>query len=210
MYLLLSGIITVLVIIIIYKHQFYKQVIDDGRVWNLSDYDNDKEAAALMSRANDRMMKLMCHLKKKYNVDLIGEQPSDKLHYSLRQTCIDSLLDHYNPDNFYENDPKKIGSETSYTLSKGSAMYICLRSKDNPEQLVDINTLMFVLLHESSHIACPSWGHSEEFWSVFKFILSEAVECDIYKVENYQKYPKMYCGLLIDYQPILDKNRPAI
>jgi hypothetical protein len=207
---LFAAIAIVTIIIIAYKVQFRHSVTDDGREWNLSGYDNDSDAAALMSRANDRMMKLMCHLKKKYSVDMIGELPTDKLHYSLRQICIDNLLDHYNPDNFYENDPKKIGTETSYTLSKGSAMYICLRSKSDPEKLVDINTLMFVLLHESSHIANPGWGHTPIFWSIFKFILIEAVECGIYKTEDYQKNPKMYCGLSIDYNPILDVNRPAI
>lgn len=207
---IIYGIIIISLLVIIYKYQFRHQIIDDGRTWNLSGYDNDIEAAKLLSRANERIMKLMCHLHHKYSVDNIGETHHDKLHYSFRQTCIDNLLDHYNPDNFYENDPKKIGSETSYTLSKGAAMYICLRSKDDPEKLVDINTLMFVLLHESSHISNDEWGHGQKFWSVFKFILNEAVECSIYKPVNYANEPINYCGLIVDYNPLYDKNRPSI
>lgn len=210
MYKLISAVSIVLILVIIYRYQFRTQVIDDGRKWNLSNYDNDTDAAKLMSRANERIMKLMCHLKNKYSVDQINESMNDKLQYSLRQICVENLLNHYNPDNFYENDPTKIGTETSYTLSKGAAMYICLRNKDNPEKLVDINTLMFVMLHESSHIANPSWGHDSQFWSVFKFILSEAVLCNIYESIDYEKYPVTYCGLDVNYNPLYDKNRPSI
>lgn len=213
--------IILLAVTIVRRVQSRHGVSHDYMTWQLSDqYANDKEAAHLMSRCHERMMKLMRHLKRKYEVDFNGNIRATAVHdewsgrtisvSQLKKDCLRQLFTKYNPDNFYENDPRKIGKETSYTVGKGAAMYICLRSKSNPERLVGINSLMFVLIHEASHIANTSWGHDEQYWMVFKWMLAEATECKIYEVEDYARDPVNYCGLIVDYQPLLDNGRPMI
>ena len=63
---------------------------------------------------------------------------------------------------------------------------------------------MFVALHELSHIATKSIGHTTEFWNNFKFLLQEAVKIKIYEPVNYKKKPKNYCGMKITDNPYYD------
>ena len=68
------------------------------------------------------------------------------------------------------------------------------KRKRNNDTLIDDNTLMFVALHELSyHVATKSIGHTDEFWSNFKFLLQNAKEIDIYKPVDYKKTPERYC-----------------
>jgi len=54
---------------------------------------------------------------------------------------------------------------TSYTINKGEEIHVCLREKDKNRILHDINTMMFVILHEMAHIMSDSIGHNNEFRS---------------------------------------------
>ena len=60
---------------------------------------------------------------------------------------------------------------------------------------------MFVAIHELSHIATESIGHTTEFWKNFKFLLKESVDIKIYKPEDYNKTPREYCGMSIKDNP---------
>jgi hypothetical protein len=94
----------------------------------------------------------------------------------------------------YENKP---GSKyTSYTINKGEEMALCLRSKNG--QLHDPNLIMYVVLHELSHIACPEIDHTELFKKIFKFFITVAVQLGIYQNVNYQLDPVEYCGMTIN------------
>ena len=84
----------------------------------------------------------------------------------------------------FRSDKIKEGSEntkyTSYSINKGEQIVFCLRAKDNTKALVDLNTMVFVALHELGHIATESIGHNKEFWDNFKWILRVAVKEKIY------------------------------
>jgi len=187
----------------------------DFRYWNVvGSYENKREAADMMNKVNHTMITFMRHLKQKYHIDETQDEIKNKginrrFHINSQgdsYNIVDNLLDNYNPDVFYENDPR-YSSETSYTLDKGSSLYICLRNKDDPHRLVDFDVLVFVMLHEISHIAnYNGWGHDEQFWRVFKFILREAVQAGIYHPVDYKKYPIIYCGLKVDYNPYFDNS----
>ena len=56
-------------------------------------------------------------------------------------------------------------SYTSYTINKGQEMAVCLRSK-NDKKIHDINEIMYVIIHEISHIACPELGHTKLFLKI--------------------------------------------
>ena len=87
-------------------------------------------------------------------------------------------------------------------IGKGEKIVLCLRSKTKEAKLTDINTLMFVLLHELGHIMTVSIGHTKEFWSNFKFILKNAVEINVYHNVDYSKDPQPYCGIEVNDSPL--------
>ncbi len=215
------GILVAIVIIAIYilGHKKWVRVGPGIRKWNVvGDYENSDEAARLLDKTNKTLIEFMRGLKHKYHIDETDDvseaHHGDKYSSHNRivnapndlYNIIDHLLDDYNPDVFYENDPRYT-SETSYTIDKGRAMYICLRNKSDPHTLVDENTLLFTMLHEISHIAnYRGWGHGNDFWACFKFILHEAQLAGIYQPVDYARHPTVFCGLVINYNPLLDDS----
>ena len=63
---------------------------------------------------------------------------------------------------------------------------------------------MFVALHELSHIATKSIGHTTEFWENFKYLIQNAEKINIYKPINYKEKPEEYCGMTITDSPYYD------
>ena len=61
-----------------------------------------------------------------------------------------------------------------------------MRSKDNRQELVDMNTMMFVALHELAHVMTISIGHTTEFWDFFRYILSHAIHWKLYTPVNFK------------------------
>jgi predicted metal-dependent hydrolase len=43
-----------------------------------------------------------------------------------------------------------------------------------------MNMLVYVLLHEISHVFCTNIGHTQEFHDIFEAILKKATELGIY------------------------------
>ena len=64
------------------------------------------------------------------------------------------------------------------------------------------NKLMFVALHEMGHICTKSIGHTDEFWTNFKWLLQKSIEIKIYKKQDFRKDPKEYCGTTITDSPL--------
>jgi hypothetical protein len=67
---------------------------------------------------------------------------------------------------------------------------------------MDINTMMFVVLHEFAHLATESIGHTEEFWDNFKWILEESINIGIYTRQDFQNKSVDYCGIKITSTPL--------
>lgn len=82
----------------------------------------------------------------------------------------------------------------AYTLNKSSEIRICIR--DQHGNFENINTSMFVILHELAHVASISYNHTEEFKNNFSYITHLASSLGIYKPEDFTKNPKTYCGLV--------------
>lgn len=92
---------------------------------------------------------------------------------------------------------------TSYTINKGEQIIFCIRSKSITRVLAssnihDINLIMYVALHEISHVACPEYHHTPLFKKIFKFICEEAIEMGIYENINFRESPHEYCGMMIN------------
>lgn len=87
---------------------------------------------------------------------------------------------------------------TAYTRNK-SDVKLCV-----PQSLKerDIQTALFVALHELTHVANLSWGHDDSFWNTFKDLLRLAVRSGIYQKRSYADDPARYCGQDIRSQPL--------
>jgi hypothetical protein len=84
---------------------------------------------------------------------------------------------------------------------------ICLRDKNDPPAypFVDMNTVMFVVLHEMAHLMTAelsSGKHTPEFWANFRRLLEDASRIGIYTPVNYAKSPVDYCGMKITDSPL--------
>jgi predicted metal-dependent hydrolase len=94
----------------------------------------------------------------------------------------------------YETNPNS--NLTSYSVNKGEELSFCLKSKKNGA-IHDINLLMYVAVHELSHIACPEVGHGDLFKKIFKKFIEESVNIGIYNKVNYSENPVEYCGMIL-------------
>ena len=114
----------------------------------------DKEKAANMLAVTRKRLLDLCNLlEKKYK----------------KNKAINRLVHNFRPDNLSEGASSS--KYTSYSVNKGEKIVFCLRSRNSKEDLVQENTMMFVALHEITHIMTKSIGHTEEFWRNFKFLL---------------------------------------
>ena len=112
------------------------------------------------------------------------------------------LVNGFNPQKIMETLPTS--ELTAYSENKGEKIAFCLNKNKVDDDLIDLNTLTFVAIHELSHIMTKSVGHKQEFWENFKFLLTNAKEAGIYNPVDYKKKPKEYCGMTINDNPYYD------
>ena len=112
---------------------------------------------------------------------------------------IDRLVNNFNPKKITENIPGSM--YVAYSVNKGEELSICIRDKET-EKFIDKNTVLFVAIHELSHIMSKDTGHTDEFWSNMKYLLEEASTIGVYTPIDYSKNPVMYCGMKIDNTPM--------
>jgi hypothetical protein len=166
-----------------------KCIISDvnGNTYCVRDRHKLELAADRLAYVNNNLNKLVNHLAEKY--------PDKK--------NVQRLINGYNPKKIYETLPTS--EFTAYSENKGEKLAFCLDTEKNSKgRLIDINTLMYVALHEVSHIATKSIGHNDEFWNNFKFMITEAKEINIYNPVDYKKEPARYCGMNISDNPYYD------
>ena len=65
----------------------------------------------------------------------------------------------------------------------------------------DLNTLMFVALHEVAHACSSDTGHTESFWELYRRLIEKAIELRVYTYQDYQSSPAKYCGTHISNSP---------
>lgn len=140
----------------------------------------------LLDVVNKKVLLLLKQLKTKY-----PDEPN-----------VQRLLSNYN--SLVLNEILPCDNHVAYVENKGDKVALCLQLEKYESRFIDINTLTFVILHEISHIASKSIGHTTEFRENFRFILDEAVKAKIYEPVDYQKNPVRYCGMLIKHNPYYD------
>lgn len=158
----------------------------DGKKYCVRERSKLSLAADRLANVNKKMGDLVEHCKKNFP----------------ERENVKRLCNGYNPQKIYETLPTS--EYTAYSQNKGEKMAFCLNKEKNGSQLIDLNTLTFVAIHELSHIATKSVGHGEEFWANFKFLLGEASKINIYQQVDYKKEPARYCGTDITDNPYYD------
>lgn len=147
--------------------------------------DKQKESAKLLSNIVNDIIKFKTYLyKTRKDTDCLKyEKYIKQLHNNLNSNTL-----------IYENCPDS--KYTSYSVNKGEELAICLKDKETTS-LHDKNLLMYVVLHEIAHIACPEVGHTELFKDIFAFFVRKAIDINLYKYENYDDNPVNYCGMIL-------------
>ena len=159
----------------------------DGQKYCVRNRNEVKRAADLLAETTDKCKKLVDYLVEKHP----GE------------ACVQRLKKGFNPQKIMETLPTS--EYTAYSENKGEKLAFCLnKTKTDNNDLIDKHTLMFVALHELSHIATESIGHKTDFWQNFKFILENAKEAGIHEPKDYKKKPAEYCGMRIRDNPFYD------
>jgi len=158
--------------------------IDGNKYW-VRDLEDKSNAANTLANIKINMEKLINYLKE--NVD----KYKDNENYEY----IKNLISRTKEIHIMETPSDE--KYTSYTVNKGEKIYFCLRSKVLNE-IHDMNTLLYVVIHEMSHIACPEYGHTPLFYDIFRFLLRVSIDIGIYKDVDYRYKPQDYCGMTIN------------
>ena len=159
----------------------------DGKKYCVRERNKLELAADRLATVNEKMKKLVEHCYEKYPT----------------RENIKRLKEGYNPKKIMETLPTS--QYTAYSENKGEKLAFCLnRKKSENDNLIDEHTLMFVAIHELSHVATKSIGHKDEFWDNFKFLLQEAKDANVHNPEDYKQNPKEYCGMNIKDNPYFD------
>jgi len=192
----LFGLIISLFIILIGLKLYYESDVfnlrcivstADGNKYCVRERNNIQKASNLLAQTTDKL---------KYLVENVGSR------YKNRSN-VQKLVENFNPTTIKETLPTS--EYTAYSENKGQKLAFCLnKNKNNNDNLIDQNTLMFVAIHEIAHIMTFSVGHTDEFWQNFKFLLENAVELGIYEPIDYKKNPRNYCGMTISDNPYYD------
>ena len=164
----------------------------DGRTYKVRDMPDKQEAANLMASVRVKISSLCSALLQKYpdkaQVKLISQNFRD------------------DPNRFLEATPD--AAHTSYSVNKGEEIHLCLRQRGGQDEaLVNENVMIFVALHELSHVCTESVGHGPDFWNNFGWILKEAETLGYYKYTDFQAQPVSYCGVSITDSPRYDPKK---
>jgi hypothetical protein len=162
----------------------------DGKVYNVQDLPNKQGAADMLAKIQVNVQKIVQF----YTGDEFKTDRPAEL-----------LVERYKPQNMMENSVTS--GETSYSENKGEKIVLCLRDKTAPPSfpLVDLNTVMFVVLHEMAHLMTEelsSGKHTSEFWANFRRLLEDSAKIGIYEPVNYSRRPQEYCGMTITDSPL--------
>ena len=159
----------------------------DGQTYCVRERDKIELAADRLAHVNKNLLIIINHCHQNF--------PDDE--------NVKRMKKGYNPKKIVETLPTS--EYTAYSENKGEKLAFCLDSKKNSGNLIDINTLTYVALHELAHVATKSVGHTPEFWKNFKFLLTEAKNINIYEPIDYKQHPQQYCGMKISDNPYFDR-----
>ena len=190
------ALVIVLIILLLYiwndRDTFVSIIAPDGERYSVTGNDY-KKSAEMLAWINSQNIELMRYMRDKY--------PNSIYTINLRKR--------YDPAIVSEHLPTALVPETSFVERKDQHIGFCLRGGYNPNgdsPMTTHSNMMFVNLHELSHVAVNGTGHGRPFWEAFKFILEAAKACGIYQPIDYAIKPIVYCGMNVTYNPYFDES----
>ena len=120
----------------------------------------------------DRQAGMLIELKKKYRdmIEVLRKTGDPIWNPILKESIITGLRG------------KKDGVIGS-NVNKGYEIYICLDGDD-------VNSAMYILIHEMAHMTVPEYDHTEAFWTNFKRLKDICIEAGLY----HKGGERNYCG----------------
>ncbi len=153
----------------------------DNNEYFVLNYNNNLEAANQLSIINSNINKLISSLNDK----IVSKDDISRLKNNYKNN-----ISELEPDSKY----------TAYSLNKGEKIKICLR--DNSNNLInDLNTSMFIICHELSHLMTKQEQHPPIFWNNMKKLLKQSHDIGILKNIDYSKTPVQYGKHFIKINP---------
>jgi hypothetical protein len=163
----------------------------DGRMYKVRDLPDKQQAADMLAKLRNTLQTLTDYLQEQFP----NKPQVQRLVQNFRA----------DPHRFLESTPD--AEHTSYSVNKGESVHFCLRQRDGTEQLVDINVMVFVALHEMAHMITQSIGHDADFWNNFGWLLRQAEAKGLYTPTDFKSHPVQYCGVSITDAPKYDAAR---
>lgn len=176
------------VIIVLYFNTQYNKMTYirsdiDNQYYLVRDLDDKQKSSNILAKIKKNIFKLT-----KYVYSSIKKYPKMEQYIKQLNTRIQNVIITESTFN---------SSYTSYSVNKGEQIVFCIRTKGK-YKIHDINLLMYVVIHEMAHVACPEIGHTPLFTKIFEFLCYRAIEINIYKKIEFKKFPKEYCGMIVD------------
>lgn len=211
-------IIIILLIITVVLLLWFNNQADEFRLDNfVEDFCNPKEPFLNFFKQGDPDPRKLNQIVTYHNKKWIVQQPDSAEMLDMLITRINKLIDnikqypdpdftltrlrHWDNTFVLENIKESWKNEsTSYSINKGEQLVFCIRDKLN-NSIHDINTLMFVAIHELAHIVTNELQHTKKFWNNMKKLLHRAEDIGVYKYVDYSTNPVEYCGMMIDSSP---------
>tara|TARA_B110000208_G_C11780414_1_gene433616 strand:- start:338 stop:919 length:582 start_codon:yes stop_codon:yes gene_type:complete len=184
---LLLGIIAIFVYTNFIRKSLYLDKIEatvNGKKYYVRNLPDRTEAANKLATIGNSLQSL---------IDSLDEEEEEKGKYNKQ------LKESFNPDYITENIPGS--TYVAYSVNKGEELSLCVREKDT-DVFMDNNIIIFVAIHELSHIMTPETGHTPLFWNNMKYLLEKASSMAIYTPTDYSKNPETYCGMEINSTPM--------
>jgi len=185
-FLVLLLFFTLVILIILENNELFIEYrnskLNNKKYGIQEEFNKSDEAVEILAKLHDNMNNFITDLHKKSPID----ERVVRLVKGFRRAEI-------------EEAPNDDGS--SYTINKGDLVALCLRHKKHDHPFHDNNTLLFVIIHEMSHIASISEGHNSEFVTNFKWLLGEAKALGYYEPIDYRTSPITYCGVKVTNNP---------
>lgn len=202
--------IFILIIIIIFNNYLlldsFLNYNINGKIYKVLDSNtNSNEAASILYKIDSKLIILIDYIINKYkDIDNISNDIIPEKKKKIIKSIVERLQKNYKSESLTENFPDTPGKDVSYNLNKGGEISICLRNFTNPNEFHQFNDILFVSIHELAHSCNISYGHDLPFWYIFRFLLENAIEANVYTNVNYRQNNVNYCSMKITYNPVFD------
>lgn len=183
-----NFVILIVLVIIFFCNRNYEsftkyETSNNDQEYLVQDFTDSKTVANKFSKIEKTINKFV-------NI-LIKKHPNDKRVIRLKNNLKNTK---YEESSFNDDT-------SSFTINKGELISICVRHQNDRKKFHNMNTMMFVILHELAHVMSVSIGHGKEFMDNFRFLLKESKESNIYIPVDYSIDNMTYCGVKVTHNP---------